>query len=320
MIKPAIPADESRRLQTLRDLKLLDTPPEERFDRVTRLAKQVFSTPIALVSLVDEGRQWFKSRQGLDATETPRDISFCGHAILDDKIMVVNNADSDQRFCDNPLVCGDPNIRFYAGYPLSAPDGSRIGTLCIIDDKPKDISKEQLQLLRELGRMVEEELIATNLSTVDSLTGLSNRNGFNTVADHLLPMCRRKDQPATLLLFHLQNLFEIETQSGGAEADAIAVELAHILMASFRDSDVVARLSFDVFCVLLAGSDLDGADPARDRFNAQLGERNRTTGHEHEMHIEVHAVAYKEGRHDDAAALLADGESRILEAHSEDVA
>lgn len=320
MIKPAIPADESRRLQTLRDLGLLDTPAEERFDRVTRLAKQVFSTPIALVSLVDEGRQWFKSRQGLDATETPRDISFCGHAILDDKIMVVNNADTDQRFCDNPLVCGDPNIRFYAGYPLAAPDGSRIGTLCIIDDKPRDISKEQLQLLRELGRMVEEELVATNMSTTDSSTGLSNRNGFNTIADHLLSMCRRKDQPATLLLFHLQNLLEIETQFGGPDADAIAVEFAHILMACFRDSDVVARLSYDVFCVLLAGSDLDGADPARDRFNTQLGERNRTTSHKHEMQIEVHAVAYKEGRHNDAATLLEDGESRILEAHSEDVA
>ncbi len=287
---------------------------------MTRLAKQVFSTPIALVSLVDENRQWFKSRQGLDATETPRDISFCGHAILDDRIMVVNNAETDQRFCDNPLVCGDPNIRFYAGYPLAAPDGSRIGTLCIIDDKPKDISKEQLQLLRELGRMVEEELVETNKSTVDSSTGLSNRNGFNTIADHLLSMCRRKDQPATLLMFHLRNLLEIETQSGGAEADAIAVELAHLLMACFRNSDVVARLSFEVFCVLLAGSDLDGADPARERFNERLGERNRINGHEHQIHVDVHAVAYKEGRHSDAATLVEDGESRILEQQSEDVA
>ena len=320
MINPAIPANESQRLQTLRDLKLLDTPPEERFDRVTRLAKQVFSTPIALVSLVDEGRQWFKSRQGLDATETPRDISFCGHAILDDRIMVVNNAETDQRFCDNPLVCGDPNIRFYAGYPLAAPDGSRIGTLCIIDDKPKDISKEQLQLLRELGRMVEEELVAANTATVEPSTGLSNRNGFINIADHLLPMCRRKDQPATLLLFHVPDLYEIETESGRESADALTIELAHMLMACFRDSDVVARLSFDVFCVLLAGSDLDGADPARERFNSQLSERNRESNREHEINVEVHAVAYKEKRHDDAAALLADGESRILEAPSEDVA
>lgn len=320
MIKPAIPSNEAQRLQTLRDLDLLDTAPEERFDRVTRLAKQIFSTSIALVSLVDADRQWFKSRQGLDAEETPRDISFCGHAILDDKIMVVNNAEQDQRFCDNPLVCGNPNIRFYAGYPLAAPDGSRIGTLCVIDDKPKDISKEQLQLLRELGRMVEEELIASNDSTLDRVTELSNRNGFITIADHLLPMCRRRKQPATLLMFEVQNLQEIEATSGLPAAENVAVELAHMLMACFRDSDVVARLTYDIFCVLLAGADLEGAEPARYRFDTQLSERNRDSSHEHEMLIATNAVAYKEGRHSDAAALLQDGEVRIVESDEEEVA
>ena len=320
MIKPPTPSNESQRLQTLRDLNLLDTDPEERFDRVTRLAKQVFSTSIALVSLVDADRQWFKSRQGLDAEETPRDISFCGHAILDDKIMVVNDAEQDQRFCDNPLVCGNPNIRFYAGYPLAAPDGSRIGTLCIIDDKPRDVSNEQLQLLRELGRMVEEELIAANDSTNDVVTGLSNRNGFIAIADHLLPMCRRKEQPATLLMFHLENLQEIEERAGQDDADTVATELAHMLMANFRDSDIVARYSYDKFCVLLAGADLDGAEPARYRFDTQLSERNRASSCQYEMIIEAHAVTYKEGRHEDAAALLQDGESRIIETESAEVA
>ena len=213
MLSPAVPANEKKRLQALRDLQILDTPPEERFDRVTRLAKQVFGTPIALVSLVDADRQWFKSRQGLDAEETPRNISFCGHAILDDKIMVVTDASEDQRFCDNPLVCGDPNIRFYAGYPIGAPDGSRIGTLCIIDRKPRQVTKEQLQMLRELGRMVEEELIAANDSTIDPVTGISNQNGFLEVADYLLAMCSRTEQPATLLMFRLQNLEAINTEA-----------------------------------------------------------------------------------------------------------
>lgn len=320
MIKPATPSNESKRLQTLRDLNLLDTAPEERFDRVTRLAKQVFSTSIALVSLVDADRQWFKSRQGLDAEETGRDISFCGHAILDDKIMVVNDAEQDQRFCDNPLVCGDPNIRFYAGYPLAAPDGSRIGTLCVIDDKPREISNEQLQLLRELGRMVEEELIAANDSLNDVVTGISNRNGLIKIANHLLPMCRRKEQPATLLMFHLQNLEVIEEQGGRGEADAAATELAHMLMGGFRDSDIVARCSYDIFCVLLAGADLDGAEPARYRFDNKLSERNRASNCTYEMEVEAHAVTYKEGRHADAAALLHDGEVRIIEAGSEEVA
>lgn len=317
MIKPAIPSNEARRIATLRGMGLLDTPPEERFDRVTRLAKQVFSTSIALVSLVDSDRQWFKSSQGLDATETPRDISFCGHAILSDKIMVVNDAVDDERFCDNPLVCGNPNIRFYAGYPLAAPDGSRVGTLCIIDDKPREISSEQLVLLRELGRMVEEELITADGSTSDPVTGLSNRNGLLLIADHLLSMCKRTEQPATLLMYHLQNLQDIEEQSGRPEGDAVAVELAHMLMANFRNSDVVARLSLDLFCVLLAGTDLDSVDTARYRFEEQLSARNRDCGERDELHVDAHAVTFKEGRHSDAQALLQDAEGRILEAQED---
>ena len=317
MIKPAIPSNEARRVATLRGMGLLDTPPEERFDRVTRLARQVFSTSIALVSLVDSDRQWFKSRQGLDAVETPRDISFCGHAILGDKIMVVNDAVEDERFCDNPLVCGNPNIRFYAGYPLAAPDGSRVGTLCVIDDKPREISTEQLALLRELGRMVEEELITADKSTSDPVTGLSNRNGLLVISNHLLAMCKRTEQPATLLMYHLQNLRDIEEHSGRPEGDAVATELAHMLMANFRNSDVVARLSLDTFGVLLAGTNLDGVEGARYRFEEQLSARNRDCGERAELQINAHAVTFKKGRHADAHALLQDAESRILEAQAE---
>ena len=315
MLSPATPANEKQRLQTLRNLKLLDTPPEERFDRVTRLARQVFNTPIALVSLVDADRQWFKSRQGLDAEETPRSISFCGHAILDDKILVVNDATEDQRFCDNPLVCGDPNIRFYAGYPISAPDGNRIGTLCIIDREPRDVSNEQLQLLRELGRMVEEELIAANDSTIDPVTGVSNHNGFLAVADHLLAMCNRTQQPATLLMFQLQNFTEIDQTLGHQDSDAAAVEMAHQLSACFRNSDIVARLTADIYCVLLAGTDLDGVDAPRYRLDEQISRRNRDEENTFQLHVETHAVAYKKGRHADAEALLQDAASRIVDAN-----
>jgi diguanylate cyclase (GGDEF)-like protein len=317
MLTPAIPANERQRLKALRDMKVLDTPPEERFDRVTRLARQVFGTPIALVSLVDENRQWFKSRQGLDAEETPRDISFCGHAILDDRIMVVNDATRDERFCDNPLVCGNPNIRFYAGYPLAAPDGSRVGTLCVIDEKPRQISHDQLRLLRELGRMIEEELRTVSDATTDPATGLSSRRGFLAIADHLLAMCKRCEQPATLLMFHLQSLATIEAEHGRDESDTAAVEFAHLLMASFRDSDIVARICMDIFCVFLSGADLDGADPARFRLEEHLGIRNREPGQPYTLEVDTHAVAFKAGRHADAEALLNDGEVRVLDAREE---
>ncbi|NND64743.1 MAG: GAF domain-containing protein, partial [Gammaproteobacteria bacterium] len=128
---PAIPSDEKARIEALHSLNILDTETEERFDRLTRLAKRMFDVDIALVSLVDVNRQWFKSCQGLDASETPRDISFCGHAILGEDAFVIPDAVKDDRFKFNPLVTGEPFIRFYAGIPLRYADGSKLGTVCL---------------------------------------------------------------------------------------------------------------------------------------------------------------------------------------------
>jgi len=158
MQEPAIPEDEEARLAALQALEVLDTPPEARFDRVTRIARDLFDVPIALVSLVDSDRQWFKSCQGLDATETPRSISFCGHAILGDDIFCVPDALEDPRFADNPLVTGPPEIRFYAGAPLKLENGRRVGTLCIIDRRPRSLDAVQRRHLRDLADWVQDEL------------------------------------------------------------------------------------------------------------------------------------------------------------------
>lgn len=156
---PAIPDDEPERLAELRALKILDTEAEEAFDSLTRLAAFICGTPIALVSLIDAKRQWFKSRVGLEATETPRDISFCGHAILDpDQLFVVTDASKDERFRGNPLVTGDPNIRFYAGMPLKTNPGNAIGTLCVIDRVPRDLSDKQREALVTLSNAVVAHL------------------------------------------------------------------------------------------------------------------------------------------------------------------
>lgn len=157
MKPPRAPDDERQRLASLHALSLLDTVPEERFDRLTRLARTLFGVPIALVSLVDRDRQWFKSRQGLSACETHRDLSFCGHAILDNAVFEVSNALNDDRFADNPLVTGAPHIRFYAGAPLTSPQGYRVGTLCIIDTTPRELSPELRTALRDLADCVESE-------------------------------------------------------------------------------------------------------------------------------------------------------------------
>ncbi len=155
---PDMPPNENTRIQALIDLNILDTIAEERFDRLTRLAKQLFGVEIALVSLIDSNRQWFKSKQGLSVCETGRDISFCGHAILEQNIFHIPNALEDARFADNPLVTDAPNIRFYAGAPLR-PDGkNNIGTLCIIDSHPRTLSIAELRSLRDLADCVEQEI------------------------------------------------------------------------------------------------------------------------------------------------------------------
>lgn len=158
MQTPAIPPDEAQRLERLHALELLDTPAEERFDRLTRLARYIFKVPIALVSLVDANRQWFKSRQGLEVCETERSISFCGHAILTDEILVISDATRDARFADNPLVTGEPHIRFYAGVPIGDGEGCRIGTLCIIDREARAFGDPERRALRDLADSVMHEI------------------------------------------------------------------------------------------------------------------------------------------------------------------
>ncbi|MBW3563797.1 MAG: GAF domain-containing protein [Acidobacteria bacterium] len=158
MSEAKLPPNENERLAELRRLGILDTTPEKAFDDLTFLASQICQTPVALVSLVDEERQWFKSRVGLELTETPRDQAFCAYAIHDSSMMVVSDTHEDPRFRDNPLVMGDPYVRFYAGVPLSVRSGLNIGTLCVLDSRPRDLSSSQRLALEALGRQVRRVL------------------------------------------------------------------------------------------------------------------------------------------------------------------
>jgi GAF domain-containing protein len=158
MLAAPLPRNEAKRLEALRSLLILDTPPEERFDRISAFAAKEFDVPIALVSLVDQDRQWFKSNFGLDVCETTRDVSFCGHAITKSETLVVPDALRDPRFADNPLVTGHPYIRFYAGAGLRLPYGQVVGTLCIMDRRPREFDKLDVAILGGLRDLVVDEL------------------------------------------------------------------------------------------------------------------------------------------------------------------
>ena len=313
MLAPIKPANEATRIQALHGLKVLDSAPEERFDRLTRLAKRLFNVPIALVTLVDKDRQWFKSCVGLDVNETPRDVSFCGHAILQDELLLVPDAKQDKRFHDNPLVTGEPNIRFYAGYPLTVPNGNKMGTLCLIDTQPRELDDEERALLRDLAGMAEQELMAVQMASMDELTLLSNRRGFKTLAQHALDACKHRDKPATLLFFDLNDFKQINDRYGHAEGDSALKTFADVLRIAFRESDVVGRLGGDEFVALLTGSSHVETTAIMARLKEILDERNAMLQRGYEIRFSVGQIEYDPQRHETVDRLLADADSAMYE-------
>ena len=311
MKEPGIPHDEVARLSTLRSLNVLDTPAEERFDRLTRMARRLFGVPIALVSLVDENRQWFKSRDGTEVPETPRNVSFCGHAILGDDIFLIPDAQADERFADNPLVTGEPHIRFYAGCPLRSAGGVKVGTLCLLDSQPRSFSEEDAVALRDLASMAEDELSAFQSATTDELTHLSNRRGFRQLAQYGLNFCVRHNQPAVLAFIDLDKFKPINDRYGHAEGDLALAAFADIMRASFRRTDLCARLGGDEFVVLLTGADRPAADAVIQKFGEMLDDWNLKANRGYQLAYSCGMVQFDPADPQTVDALLAAGDAQM---------
>lgn len=261
---------EISRLSTLKSLDILDTDPDTRFDRLTRIAKRMFNVPIAVVSLVDEDRQWFKSRVGLDVSETAREISFCQHTIKDDKPYIVEDAKSCELFSNNPLVIEQPFIRFYAGIPLKAINGNRLGTLCVIDQKEREFSQEDIKDLSDLAGVVERELNIIELAMYDDLTMLLNRRGFIDRTTESLKLCKRYNVSTSLIYIDLDNFKEINDNLGHREGDKALKIFANTIRESFRDTDICARIGGDEFVLLLHNTNKNSCETIIKSFQITL--------------------------------------------------
>ncbi|MEM6512787.1 MAG: sensor domain-containing diguanylate cyclase [Pseudomonadota bacterium] len=310
MTGPATPFNEAARLASLHSLHILDTSPDERFDRVSRVARALFQVPAALVSLVDSDRVWYKSRLGVDTEQTGRDASFCGLTILQDEIFVVEDMLDDERFGEgSPYVEANPN-RFYAGCPISGPGGQHIGTLCVIDPEPRIFSDGDKSLLKDLAKMVEDELLLLHETTSDELTRLKNRRGFSLYAEHMLGVARRDRMDARLAYFDLDGFKVINDTLGHDTGDEMLKAFAEVLESTFRRTDVIARLGGDEFAVLMTGNKLN-SDAALMRLGENTNTRNETL--DRNILWSVGLVDFRPDDHRTMEDLMAEADERMYE-------
>lgn len=308
MQTPAIPANEILRVQTLRSLDILDSPPQERFDRIARMAKRIFGVSTALITLIDSDRQWFLSALDLEIKETSRDVSFCGHAILGDDVLTVPDTTLDHRFSDNPFVKDAPNVRFYAGCPISVSNGSKLGTICLIDQSPRNFSDEDKALLADLAHMVEQEIAAIQLATIDALTMLANRRGFEIQSKRALQLCKRMSFSACLIFIDLDKFKPINDQFGHAEGDIALQAFSDILQDTFRDYDVIGRLGGDEFAVLQTKSTEAECKNSIIRLQKNVSTHNEISAKGYDIAFSAGFVEYDEDKHESIDAMLANAD------------
>lgn len=268
------PPNETDRLQALHAYQVLDTLPEQAYDDIVRLASFICSTPIALVSMVDENRQWFKARLGMDLAQTARDISFCAHALAQmDELLIIQDTQADSRFTDNPMVWSAPHIRFYAGAPLLTSTRQVLGTLCVLDYTPRDLSPEQKFALSALARQVVAQLELrrkTNrlelLSTTDALTELPNRHASLGTLQEEFDRSQRYALPLSFLLVEIDQFKQLNAKSGRAVGEDILKSVAGVLRKEARSHDTVGRYGDSTFAVILPSTGKDDSIVVAERL------------------------------------------------------
>lgn len=268
MTIPKIPDNEAERLNALEESRLINSPMEQAFERLTSLTQRIFDVPIVAISLIDQDKQCFKSILGTDLSGTSREVSFCGHTILQDEIMVVGDAQGDTRFNNNPLVTGEPNIRFYAGYPIHASKNLPIGALCIIDNKPRTLSDAQKLILQDLALLVDGEIknrhsmakykkrnlelaASERAILIDGLTRLWNYRGGLQLIEQQIKFAEKNDATFGLINLSIDSLNTFLDEYGQEAADEILKICAHRLVQICGQEDSVAYCGNKEFLIIL---------------------------------------------------------------------
>jgi diguanylate cyclase (GGDEF)-like protein len=269
---------EEHRQAILESYGILDTSDESAYDDLTKLAAFLCETPTALITFVDHDRQWFKSKVGMALRETPRAWSFCAHAIENpQQLLVVPDATRDERFADNPLVAGEPRIKFYAGAPIVSPEGAPVGTICVIDDHARGLSEAQLEALNIIARQIVEllELRRSNaklaaLSLTDSLTSIPNRRALMGRLDEEIARARRTGDSLSLLLIDIDHFKTYNDTFGHPAGDQALRDVAQRLNEGARPYDFTARYGGEEFAVILPGTDLKAALVVAERLRESV--------------------------------------------------
>jgi diguanylate cyclase (GGDEF)-like protein len=269
-MRDAMLEDEDGRLAALRRMDVLDTQPEQPFDKIVGLVRTVLSVPIATVTLVDNDRQWFKAQQGLAVSETERSISFCTHTIRQREPLVVRDAREDPRFATSPLVTGAPFIRAYAGAPLRTPEGYNVGALCAIDTRPRDFSTAELAILSSFALLVVDQLELRQIASRDQLTGTLTRRGFIEQCNQEIARFRRNGRPGALVLLDLDHFKAINDTHGHPAGDEVLRQAASLCSAAGRPADSLGRIGGEEFALLLPETDVGDALAAAERLRAAI--------------------------------------------------
>lgn len=262
--------DEYGRQSALDRLAVVETAVEEPFEQIVELVKATFNVPICAVSLIDHNRQWFKAFRGLQVDSTPREIALCDYAIRAEKPFAVADATHDERFCDNPLVLGEPFIRSYLGFPLKLPDGHIVGTLCVMDRKPRTFTEQEIAILRHFANLVVGELELRTIAYTDVLTHMLSRRAWYDGVEKEIGRAARQTSTLSMLMIDLDHFKRVNDCYGHDTGDHVLRKTAHVINTTIRKHDLAGRLGGEEFAVCLIGAGLETAVTIAERIRAQV--------------------------------------------------